>query len=360
MTNNPHNTFLPRNRQAAQHAMQALLMPVTRAGAAFLLSLLLLFTAAAVAQNLKFRGNGEFKILQLTDLHVQYGNPKSDSALNCIDRLIAAERPDLVLLTGDVVFSAPADKTLQLVLNRLTRHGVPFAYLFGNHDCEHDMPLHTLYDMAQKAPHSIMPPRGGVESPDYVLPIRSHNGRRTAALLYCLDSHSMSQRPDVKGYAWLTEEQVQWYRQQNRQFTAANGGTPLPALAFFHIPVPEFSQACKDEDAVLIGTRMEASCPPSINTGMFSAMKFGGDVMAIFCGHDHDNDYTLCYQGMVLGYGRYSGGNTVYNHLPTGGRIIVLKENRRSFDTYVRELSGNVLNRSTYPDSYVKDDWEKR
>jgi len=89
-------------------------------------------------------------------------------------------------------------------------------------------------------------------------------------------------------------------------------------------------------------------------------MKEGGDVMGIFVGHDHDNDYSVMWHNILLAYGRFSGGNTEYNHLPNGARIIVLKEGERSFDTYIRLRSGEVVNRSKYPDSYIKDDWRTR
>ena len=67
-------------------------------------------------------------------------------------------------------------------------------------------------------------------------------------------------------------------------------GFPLPALAFFHIPLSEYNEAASDENAILYGTRMEKACSAAINTGMFAAMKEAGDVMGTFVGHDHDND----------------------------------------------------------------------
>lgn len=87
-------------------------------------------------------------------------------------------------------------------------------------------------------PYNIQPDRGTVESPDYVLVVKSSDGKKDASVLYCLDSHSYSKLPDVKGYDWLTFDQVNWYRQQSAAFTAKNDGKPLPALAFFHIPCP--------------------------------------------------------------------------------------------------------------------------
>ena len=56
---------------------------------------------------------------------------------------------------------------------------------------------------------------------------------------------------------------------------------------------------------------------------MFAAMKEAGDVMGMFVGHDHDNDYAVMWKGILLAYGRFTGGNTEYNHLPNGARIIV-------------------------------------
>lgn len=32
------------------------------------------------------------------------------------------------------------------------------------------------------------------------------------------------------------------------------------------------------------------------------------------------------WKGILLAYGRFTGGNTEYNHLPNGARVIVMKE----------------------------------
>ena len=79
-----------------------------------------------------------------------------------------------------------------------------------------------LYDVIRSMPFNIQPDRGGVESPDYVLTLKSSDGKKDAALLYCLDSHSYSKLPDVKGYDWLTFDQVNWYRRQSAAYKAKN------------------------------------------------------------------------------------------------------------------------------------------
>lgn len=316
----------------------------------------------SMAQNteLKFRKDGKFKIVQFTDVHFKYGNPASDVALERINQVLDAENPDLVVFTGDVVYAAPADSGMLKVMEQVSRRKLPFAFTFGNHDDEQGMTRQQLYDIIRTVPGNLLPERGNALSPDYVLPIKSSSSpQKDVALLYCIDSHSYSPLKDVNGYAWLTFDQINWYRQQSAGYKAQNGGQPLPALAFFHIPLPEYHEAVRDENSILYGIRMEEACSPRVNSGMFAAMKEAGDVMGVFVGHDHDNDYAVMWKNILLAYGRYTGGNTVYNHLPNGARIIVLDEGARTFTTWIRQKDG-IIDKVTYPESFVKDDWTKR
>lgn len=318
-----------------------------------------LFCQAQISP-LKFNKNGEFKIVQFTDVHFKYGNPASDIALKRINEVLDAEQPDLVVFTGDIVYAAPADTAMRTVLACASSRKIPFVVTFGNHDDEQDKTRAELYDVIRSVPFNLHPDRGGVDSPDYVLTVKSADGKKDAALLYCLDSHSYSKIPGVKGYDWLTFDQVNWYRAQSAAYTARNGGEPLPALAFFHIPLPEYNEAASNESAILIGARMEKACAPALNTGMFTAMKEAGDVMGIFVGHDHDNDYAVMWYNILLAYGRFTGGNTEYNHLPNGARVILMKEDARAFTTWIRQKGGEIVDKTIYPDSFVKDDWRKR
>lgn len=141
---------------------------------------------------------------------------------------------------------------------------------------------------------------------------------------------------------------------KQREIHKANGGTPLPSLAFFHIALPEYNQAASDETAILVGTRKEKACAPQLNSGMFASMKEMGDILGVFVGHDHDDDYAVFWKGILLAYGRYTGGDTVYNNLSNGARVIEMTEGSTNFRTWIRLKGGEVINTVNYPSDFIK------
>ena len=320
---------------------------------------MLMCIGQAFAQNtLRFK-KGLFKIVQITDLHYKLGVKASEQGLACVREMVETEKPDLVVVTGDIIYSAPADSTLSVVLKTFAQLGMPFCMTFGNHDYDFKTPAVALYNQMQKTPNCVMPVLQG-KNTDYSLPILSSNGKRTAAVLYCIDTHNKPAIGGIGGYQWISHNQITWYRQRSMVYKQKNGGRPVPSLAFLHIPLPEFNYATDNTQCPMYGSRLEKAYSPSLNSGMFASIKEMGDIMGVFCGHDHDNDYAVSYFNVLLAHGRFSGGNTEYNHLKRGARVIVLKEGKREFDTWIREEGGNVLYRTTYPKSYVKDNWRKR
>lgn len=321
----------------------------------FAFALFAVMGAPAQPQPLKFGPDGRFKIVQFTDIHYKTGNSASKEAVSNIAAVLDAEKPDLVVITGDLVFAKGVRNALDSIAAPIVARNIPFATAFGNHDEQFDMTPSAMYDMLRSMPGSVMPERGDVERRDYVVEVMASDGSCPAAVLYCIDSHGEAQDSSIGGYAWITDSQIDWYRQQSKRYAQANGGKPLPALAFFHIPVPEFDYAVADGKHVMKGKKGEAVCCPKINTGLFAAMRQGGDVSGIFCGHDHDNDYAVEYFDILLAYGRYTGANTVYNHLhPKGGRVIELKEGSREFDTWIRLVDGTMTQKSSFPADFRK------
>lgn len=310
---------------------------------------------------LRFRADGTFKIVQFTDLHYIHNNPHAQRALIRMREVVKAERPDLVIVTGDMIFGHPADLSMREVAQCLDSLGVPFCTTFGNHDEEFGLSHEELYSILHTRNNVEPAHKEGTEF-DYLLRILGSNDDSTRAALYCLDSHNKRHYGPFVGYAWLTKEQIKWYRTLSRGLKQENGGRAVPSMAFFHIPVPEFETAFTKRDTWAIGARMESVCCPRYNSGMFDAMRKEGDVMGIFCGHDHNNDYAVMWKGILLAYGRYTGGNTVYNDLVggNGARVIVLHEGERTFETWIRLKNGTIRNYLKIPDNFAWSDPTKR
>lgn len=309
------------------------------------------------AQQLKFNADKKFKIVQFTDVHWVADSLASEEAGERMNEVLDAEKPDLVVYTGDVIFARPADKGMRRALEPAIKRGIPFAVTFGNHDDEQDMNRKDLYEFIKDMPGNLTSTVEGLSGvTNFILPVKSSVGDKDAAVLYVFDSNSYSPMKQVKGYGWIKHDQVQWYINESKKYTEANGGTPLPALSFFHIPLPEYHEAVKHEGAFMIGTRKETACAPEINTGLFAAMLEAGDVLGVFVGHDHVNDYAVSWKGIMLCYGRFTGGKTVYHDMPggNGARVIELTEGTRQFRSWIRLKDGKVINEFTYPSEWIK------
>ena len=87
---------------------------------------------------------------------------------------------------------------------------------------------------------------------------------------------------------------------------------------------------------------------------MFAAMLECGDVMGTFVGHDHINDYIGVQYGIALAYGRVSKVMKDADDPLAGGRVIVMKEGKHEFDTWIRDMNGVKVLECKYPASFEK------
>jgi len=297
-------------------------------------------------RHLVFREDRTFTIVQFTDVHMKAGGDADAQTCMLMEQILEAERPDLVVFTGDVIEANACDDPLHrfdLAVSIVDKRCIPWTVVFGNHDTESKITRDELmkavsgyaYALAEPGPAEL----NGVGN--YVIEVKNTMGR-TAALLYHLDSGSVSSLPHVPGYGWVERDQIDWYEQQARAYKTSNDGQPLPALAFFHIPLPEYAEVWEHE--VCYGHQYETVCCPMMNTGLFAAMVGMGDVMGTFAGHDHTNDYWGELHGIRLSYGRATGYNTYGREgFSRGARVIRLHEGERDFETWLRLADGSVL-----------------
>ena len=301
------------------------------------------------AAGLRFNSDGSFKIVQLTDTHFISGDARSERALSCVEEVLDAEKPDFVIHTGDVIFGPPAAAGVNEIFAPLVERGIPFAVALGNHDGQFDLNRAEVFEAIRQIPGCVNRPaseKGITGDSNDVITLSASDG--LAFVFYLFDSGDKSSL-DVRGkahrfYEYIRFDQVEWYRTLSKRFRGANGGNPVPSVAFFHIPLPEMASLKEHKSAIVYGNAEEKPCPSEVNSGLYGQFLEMQDVFAVVNGHEHDCDFVLDYGPVCLMYGRYCGGDTVYNHLGaegrseekvSGARIFEFKEGEPGFTTWV-------------------------
>ena len=299
-----------------------------------------------IARHFRYGPDGTFKVLQLTDTHYIAGDPRSERALSTVREMLDTERPDLVIHTGDILFGRPDLESAQVILQPMADRGIPFAVALGNHDSQFGSTREEVFRVIREIPGCVnLPPKDGVYgcSNDVITLDGPDGPDRVLYLFDSMDAVILKGEEEIHSYDYIRFSQLAWYRDHSEKFAKQNGGVPVPSLAFFHIPLCELPEGLSNGGRILAGENQEPPCPSRVNSGLLAQMRELGDVQAIVNGHDHDCVYVLDYGNMYYIYGRYSGCDTVYNHLgESGARVFQFTRGARAFRTWVRLQGGEV------------------
>ena len=283
-----------------------------------------------------FTTDGSFKIVQLTDVHIGGGSlsiGKDKKAMNAVAAMLTYEKPDLVVLTGDMAYpvafqggSSNNEISTKMLITLLETLGVYYAPVFGNHDSE-AYSTHTReeigdiwgaddlkYSLFQKGPEDV----DGVGN--YVIKIKGTDGRVNNAL-YLIDSNEYTE-DDALGllgnYDTIHDNQIEWYKASVQAIDEKNndGDAIFTSYAFFHIPLEEYKTAWQEyaengyndtENVKLISGGYhepdENVCCSDNSDLFFETVLELGSTKGIFVGHDHVNNSVLNYKGVDLVYG---------------------------------------------------------
>ncbi|MCI9143895.1 MAG: metallophosphoesterase family protein [Lachnospiraceae bacterium] len=292
-------------------------------------------------RKLRFQEDGSFRILQLTDIHYTEDDERDHKTVALMRELIRREKPDFIITTGDTVYGEKNIEYLPLALAPLTESGIPWSFIFGNHDVEFAGNREELFAAVQKLPGCIAyhDPESKDGVGNHTIGIEDKEGR-VRWLIFGIDSGDYNPLEQVGGYGFITPNQIHWYQEQIRRQEQA--GEDFGVLAFQHMALPEYEELFRYE--ICYGTRREGFGCPRINTGFFAAMLQAGHSPSLFVGHDHVNDFYGKLYGVTLGYGRATGYGTYgAQDFARGGRVFVLnQENTSSYDTYV-SLEGGIV-----------------
>lgn len=299
-----------------------------------------------------FTTDREFKVMQITDIHIGGGflsKGTDEKTLNAIATMVTKEKPDLVVATGDIAFPVPYMagtfnnySGAKAFANLMESLGVYWTVTFGNHDAE----AYSYFDREAVAEiysneefkHCLF--QAGPEDVDgygnHVIEVKNSQGIITQAMVL-IDSQAYvkdSIIESIKGtYDNIHPNQVEWYETEIKRMNAENSKTikaiqgdvngglfeqygTVKTLAFFHIPLVEMADAWsefeknnfKDTENFKYFEGIIAEGGRRVYCGygeddLFEKMLELGSTKAMFNGHDHINNTTFEYKGIIFSYG---------------------------------------------------------
>jgi len=289
-----------------------------------------------VRPTLKFNENHEFVILQITDLH--YGESEEKDLRNDMihRKLIEMSKPDLVVITGDSISGYEWDDTIgwfAKLWKRFTKPyedlKIPYAYTLGNHDIEADASLEEIEFLEKSHPYSMFDGTTEIDPTslsNYVLHIYSAFEKATnkvAALAWLFDSKKKCFDMS-NGNGCIGETQLNWYEDMSNKHLNADG-SKIEGMSFFHVPIREFVTVWNW--GLTFGVKGESVCCPAYQTKVFQRFKKVGNMRAIVCGHDHNNNFAGKLEGIDLIFGQKTGyGSYGPSLTQRGGTVYTLKE----------------------------------
>lgn len=165
-------------------------------------------------EQLRFNKNGQFRVLQIADLHFSVGNGEcrdtdkspcegDPDSIKLMADALDDIKPDFVVFTGDQLngqgTSFDAVSVISKVYHEVVKRKIPFTAIFGNHDSETtDLPRSEQMRIIQALPFSLAQPGPpdvhGVGN--HVLKVYSPDGTNSHLLtMYFLDTHALLPPP---------------------------------------------------------------------------------------------------------------------------------------------------------------------
>ncbi len=264
----------------------------------------------------------DFVILSSTDFHYDTDHEMNQKTTTMFVNHIKAVKPDLVVLTGDIILSKFQQIDAIQFAKMMEEIGIYWAIVFGNHEVREEKGFYKYLLMKSFSDYEHCLAVHGPEElfgyGNYIVNIMgSKNNIRQS--LYFFDSgrdvreeytEQYGLPRDFESYDFLKKEQIEFYKNNVAALEKKYG--KFGSMMYFHIPLPEYAVAFEGSGGaeeykqtgkveILYGKQYESVGNAKYNSGMFDAALEKG-ATAIFCGHDHNNDWCGIYKGIHLVY----------------------------------------------------------
>lgn len=324
-------------------------------------------TFAEETDKVTFREDGSFKVMQIAD--IQDDQDLHELTVLLLKGAIEKENPDIIILTGDNIAgyrtknATKSANAIRAFMSIIDTYGIPVVVTFGNHDAyqsglTREEQMNVYYEFScVKAVFNNGPEAGNSCVPVY----SSTNPDEVKFLLWAFDTGANEGEDGSRvdnggiGYDHIRQNQIDWFNETYAAYSAANGGATINSIIFQHIIVPQIFDALKETSSstsgavakmgsywVLPDTAAEGSvlgespCPSANDGGEWDMAKANGGVLAITCGHDHNNSFIVPYEGIDIINAPGATFQSYANSDTKGVRCFVLNENdTTTYETYI-------------------------
>ncbi|MGN0539895.1 MAG: metallophosphoesterase [Candidatus Fimenecus sp.] len=285
------------------------------------------------------KDRADFKILMFTDTQLWSDLTENKKCYEQMDALVEQTQPDLIILPGDNISAFASRFSINNFIKHMDRYQIPWAPVFGNHDSEipttsrnwqADKYMQSEYCLMEKGPSNLY------GCGNYVLNI-TENGEPVYSLFLFDNGEYIKYDSGETKEVYMGYEQIAWYEWNVKGIAAAAGRT-VPSMTFSHFAQPEFKEAVEQygiqnaDGSYTIpeeyGFGKCAYLPGTapVKSGFFEKCQELSSTKYMFCGHDHENNASVTYEGITMTYGLKTGPSPVpWNFAEeTGGTLITV------------------------------------
>lgn len=311
--------------------------------------------------------DGKVKILQLTDMQVidsmQRRTPDrlrqdeidkwlpetmEDNIFSHIRYLINKTKPDLIIITGDIIYGEFDDsgKTFEIFVEFMDSFKIPWAPVYGNHDNESYKGIAWQNEQFENSEYALFKKGNVFGNGNYTIGIYQHG--KLIRTLYMVDSNGCARINISQGFR---DDQLEWIKSEAKLISGEN--PEAKSFMCFHIPTDDFTDAYiaagyqnkydngnDDYSDYALGKDVAARDGEFGNkherfdsTGQkLIALMKECSMDGIFAGHYHKANLSVVYEGVRFTLGYKTGFYDYHDKDAMGGTLIEL-------DTYDFEVS---------------------
>ena len=300
----------------------------------------------------------------------EYWGPDQKDArcYNYLREIIENTKPDLILVTGDIIYGEFDDSGSSLLefVEFMEGFNIPWAPVFGNHDNESKMGVDWQCQQFEAAENCLFLQRKMTGNGNYTVGIEQ--GGKLTRVFFMLDSNGCGNvsaeslaNTHFKTSPGFGADQVKWY---TKSINEIKKRSPETKISFaFHIQLKVFVDSLetyvegKDKAYIdRLENRREGDfgyISPNREVGWDSDYSAWNDIRSlgvdsIFVGHVHSLSSSIVYEGVRLQYGMKCTAYDSINYISPDGNI-----ESSAFSTNTPWLGGSVMKLA--PDGEICD-----